>query len=533
LSNASPSQRAQTAAALCLLISLALVVATFWITRFGPGGAVEGDSVNLTLATQGVYHEQVLVPHADVYGAGFGYPVVLATSANVSGLLVDGIQTLAPLWLVVVAITALAAYRELNRSWGLGILSVILLLSMPDILFYLLRGSHEKLTWTYSLLILFAVARSYRFASTPPLFVQLILLQYFLFLGMATTSVYFATTLLFGFLTCAVIGSGGARLLRLGGTEPVAPGQFARFLLIAASSAVIVFVVMNYLYPPAASSLLTFRDARDKVLALLFGASEAREPYKNLGRDWMSFQAYLALVLSELLVVLAAASEWLLTARDVIRRGLGRLDPRDRLAFLLFAGYAIQTAVGVLLDFSGFLGLNLQVRLFPALAIVSAPLAARLIFRAFRAPPLARLARSPAPAVAIALLTGGLGIAGMLKSSNEPLLSNLWLFEPYSDQVALRWIDARLEYRRVWIDIWAQARDALRLEHGYGSVPRNVYLVRPELEPTASHVVLSLATVREAARRGVAVPATARENLIYDNGEVRSYHRVPRTPFQR
>ena len=73
------------------------------------------------------------------------------------------------LWsLALVFALAWAWRRELRPAWGAAA-GVLLLLAQPDFLFYILRNSHERTTWTFGLLVLWLWVRSGRMYGLPAL----------------------------------------------------------------------------------------------------------------------------------------------------------------------------------------------------------------------------------------------------------------------------------------------------------------------------------------------------------------------------
>src|SRR3954453_16800085 len=96
--------------ALVLLLSLVLLVGAYWVLRYA-GLSIEGDATRLTQAADGTRQVGRLV-HSESYSNAFGYPALLAFTADVTGLQVQTLQIAGSLWLAVVALVAYLAYRE-------------------------------------------------------------------------------------------------------------------------------------------------------------------------------------------------------------------------------------------------------------------------------------------------------------------------------------------------------------------------------------------------------------------------------------
>ena len=139
----------------------ATLVAAMWL-RFG-GQWAENDTVVLTRAARGVLDQGTINPAGVAYDHGFAYPTLLATLAEVTGVSVRILQTTILPWLTVAtALVACVAFRAVTGNARAGAVAASFLLLQPDFLFVNQRGSHEKMTWTLVLALLFALAASLR-----------------------------------------------------------------------------------------------------------------------------------------------------------------------------------------------------------------------------------------------------------------------------------------------------------------------------------------------------------------------------------
>src|SRR5690606_35060568 len=118
------------------------------------------------------------------------------------------------------------------------------------------------------------------------------------------------------------------------------------------------------------------------------------------------------------------------------------------LLWLLAAAFAFEVLVSAVVDLSGFLGANLQIRLFPLFMLFGIPLVivagAELAGRING--PRARRVMT----VAMVVLLSVFATTGVLKATNDPLVSNKWLFFTGNEQRALAWADSRLERQEIW-----------------------------------------------------------------------------------
>ncbi len=203
-----------------------------------------------------------------------------------------------------------------------------------------------------------------------------------------------------------------------------------------------------FLYTPAHQNLLLLKSIGERLAALFLDVEAATltQPYASLLTGWVSLPVYLALSLANWLLLGTSALIWLGQLAGWLRRRWQPSEPQV-LVWAFYAAFAFITALSIVVDRVGTsAGSNFQLRSFPAFAMLAAPLVARWVQesdrRGGRASRLARSALWPA----MALLT----ILSVLKFTNEPLLSNQWLFYTPGEMKAIRWANDHLAARSVW-----------------------------------------------------------------------------------
>jgi hypothetical protein len=196
------------------------------------------------------------------------------------------------------------------------------------------------------------------------------------------------------------------------------------------------------------------------------------------------------------------------------------------LLWLFYAAFAVQFALSVGASGLGLLASNLQVRLFPVFMLLAIPLAALAVQSAVRSTAKTRL--RPIVLLLVLLFSAWMAGSAILKATNEPLLSNYWVFKLRSEENALRWTQLYTRYGRVWIGL-----DRLRyVSEDYDDPLRNRYDIYAVGEFVRYALVSDFSETR-MLRMGVEQPALGLENQVYENGTARMYHLRPRTPFQR
>ncbi|NTW02397.1 MAG: hypothetical protein HGA19_14150 [Oscillochloris sp.] len=236
---------------------------------------------------------------------------------------------------------------------------------------------------------------------------------------------------------------------------------------------------------------------------------------------------------SRLVYLLVSAGNWLVMLISLITfaaLGLrwllryGGPEPDRWLIWLLYAAFALQGAISIVVDASGALSGNLALRIFPSFSLIAVGMVASLpdTFHPGRL--------RGAVAALLGALTAVLIVLAILKATNEPILSNKWIFYGPGELAALRWADTHNQ----GADIWSEFDERLSVAYyaAYGDSARGNRVIGYRSETTRD-AMLSLITRLRAARIGAAAPVPPDALCIYDNGEAQIYHFRPSTPFQR
>jgi hypothetical protein len=579
--------------ALCIVFA-AVLVAAVWL-RFG-GQWAENDTVVLTDAARAVLREGTITPRSGAYDNGFGYPVLLATLSEMTGLSIPVLQTTVLPWFTVVTVfMAFAAFRAILGSPRAAVLSAMLLVIQPDFLFVNQRGSHEKITWTLVLAIIYALMSSLRERrlSTIAAYVAVFYLCGF---ALICTNTFFGssfTTVILLALVGTVVLS--RRLHRVFASK-IVPRRLAYMF---AALGTLVYLVMFYLYTPASSSISTLARVVDRLAALYLNVDVQVEsnvasstgvtstavveqsattvsPYTSVTVGWKSIEVFFALTAFTWLLVAASAIAWLVLGVTFARRGVSGREVPLFLVWIFAAAAAAQIGLSVGSDFAGVLGSNLQLRLFPVFILFAVPLlvatarwyrnpprtgksrwivamagliGSMLMAAAF--PPLTALAfplmllvglvylnwkelafmRRCAFAVAIVAFSY-FTVAAVLKATNDPVVSNKWVFYTDDEAHALRWANKHLTDTFVWSEFDERLQMASwMLVDDRGDDAMAIWVTHQDLD-SIRYVLISDVTIRHAERIGGVLPPTDNDDRIFDDGGTTIFHRVPQTPYQ-
>ena len=523
------SQTVKHAPSLWLLL-VTFSSAAYWVFRYGLW-FIEGDGVRLTLAAEGILHEGTLVTTNWTYGNGYGYQGLLAALSLIADVPILTFQLVGGLWLTVVIAAAFLAYQKFLGGHRLAAAAAFLLLIQPDFIFYILRSSHEKTTWMYALLLLWLWLKIPSFGRIQTKAAAVICI-YLLLWGMIVNNAYLGSTI----LTTFWIGALVATIFKVAMPARLPVGVDARFIqrlrFVPLTGTVLLFIFITFTYRPVIAYYGTLNSLVDRfVVVFIAGEDEilVEEPYCHLNpeckpvstrrgpyiqKGWVSGTAYLMLTSPQWGVVLLSLAAWV---RDLFR--MRELTTSRWLLWLFYTGFITQLGLGVLIDLSGSLASNLQLRLFAPFALMSSPLAATwLTYLPQQAPK--RFVRLCTIVAAVLAITFAL-----FKASNEPLFANFWVYTSPREVAGVEWLETHVEDEFVWVDIWNHMKDALLLYNGYLWQRHNIYVVGNQDAP---YILTSDLTTAQANRSpGIVLPSLIGRNRIYDNGTVQIYKIVP------
>ena len=491
----------------------------------------DGDAIRLTALSQNVLTEGTLSPRQGGYPYGYLYGSLNVYLAYLTGLSILVLQTVIQPFLIVLLIpVAFTAYRSVVSRVEIAGLAALFLFLSPEFLYEATRSSHAKITYLLALTMLWILAQSFRSDLTPRRLVSWILLFYIVAYALISSNSFFASSYIFaiafGFIATHI-------LLALNWTREGVSPRLRRLSFVTVSSLLLVFLFIFYLYPPALNQVGTLRSVWDKISAffLSFEPTRGANPYAYVQQTWISMWVYLTLTLFNWLMLFLSFAVWLHMAwRLLIRRE--KLSAQELLLWLLYASFAGMLFTSVIIDRTGALSSNLQLRLFPHLMLVSVPLAAAgvmaLLFWLRRhSRPCIRQAASVALVMSILFFAFG----AMFKVTNEPLLSNWWSFYADSERQAFVWMGDRIQFNRVWMGRDARLR---MLADAYEEQWRKQGVWVGVRDPKKTRYIL----ISEISRmRSISVsdilPDIRPFQRIYDTGDVHLYYSRSKTPYQR
>lgn len=500
---------------LLALVGMAILAGVYFVVR--PGSLwSETDSGVMAQAIRVVMDRAQLAPVSpDAYYNGFGYQAVAMAIVTYSGVSIQTLQQeIFPVVSALVVLPAWALYRELTGSARIATLAVLLLLIVPEHLFAVLRGSHERLDRAFLMTALWLLVRSMRMRAERRQYSAHLALVLVMTWGLIATNALFGMSLVAALLT-ALATSWFARLL-VPGLRDFATKAIRLLGWTSAASALLVFIFVVFVYPPILPTLRELGAIPQRLINLVLVGGGGFDPYGGILAAWVSPTAYLLLSLTDFVMLGASAIFWLWLGWRWLRGG----RPESFgvwILWLLFAAFAAQGVASVFSDRTGSLAANVQYRWFAVFAGVAAPMVALALSRWRPGPRLVRLAVVGIAAIVVA----GASIGALVKSTLDPTFSNAWIFYTAPEVEGLIWVTSRWPGSRLWVGPDARLPNAYEMVVG-GLSHSDVWDIE-EPERDTPFFMVSDAIREQSQRLEATMPVVDSTNLVYDNGEVQVY----------
>jgi cation transporter-like permease len=508
-----------------------VLVGLYSVLRYN-GNWAENDSAVFTQTLRVFTDSGQLVPdNGLVYPNGFAFQSISTVILALTGLEIQDLQQhIYPLLALVVVVPAWVTYRTLTDSNRGATLAVGLLLTQPEFLFVILRSSHEKFTRTLMLLCIFLLVRSATMhKKTAPFAIHVVLFYLMAFALIASNNLLGQS-----FIFSLSIAMGMSWLLqRRTAYQTVRDLANKRLLQVTITGMALVYLATFYIYPPAKHDVLILEDTWLRVEALVFAEQgqpnevppTPTDPYTYVTATWPSLPVYFMVSIANWILLLVSFVLWTGQGwRWIVQNQPPRTQARQ-LLWLFYLALGVEGAMSILVDFSGALGSNLQQRIFPSFSMIAVAIVATAVTQ-WR------------PKFGIALLNRGLvaiivilGVLAVIKATNEPFLSNKWVFYRDNEITAMRWADDHLRQSQIWTEFDERLFTAYITNHG-PSQNRNAF-VRQKVKETTRVFLISDITRSRSSRLETPLPTPPDALRIYDNGEAELYRLRPQTPNQR
>ncbi len=502
------------------------LVGVYFLARYS-GAWAESDSSALTQAIVEFESQGRLIPDSvHVYANGFSYQAISTFLIHATGIEVATLQRLVyPLLACLVVLPALLLYRELSGRVTGAVIGALLLFTQPEFLFVVMRSSHEKFTRALMLFSLFLLLRSINVSNQPRVFAIYVSLFYVTIFALIASNSFIAHSFVFAIGIALVVGWILNRR-RSSGLDAV-PATLSRLPYVLVTSFAGVYLFIFYVYPPAMHQLSVYETIWGQMAALLLNTeiSTPTNAYAVVSTGWTSVYVYFILSLANWIVLGASFIVW---SYQGIRWFWTRSESPAQtslIIWLMYAAFAGQGFLSVLVDLSGALSSNAQQRLFPSIAVFAVAI---LVNAYIRWEP---KRYSGALRLGFALLLLCVTALSVFKATNEPLVSNTWIYYRPAEIAAIDWTERHLDNSEVWTEFDQRlvvAYHTVRSESQVG----NTYFGGPRT-PTTQTIVTSDVSRMRSLRLTRELPVTTDSNRIYDNGTAEVYRIRPVTPYQR
>lgn len=518
-------------------LTIGLLFGGYFVLRYG-GYWAEGDTVVFMRAiTQLQEYATIFSPQR--YDHGYAYSVWLATLSNLTGIPATAVtRWLAPLLgNVFLAVAGYSTFRAYLKSNRFGVVAASTLFLIPELVFTVSRGNHEKLTVTLTLLAALVLLKfSLRVLETPRLSPPWVVVYLCLIFSLVSLNSIFGST----FLVASSLAFVLVTFLFI--IQPTLRKRFGKlwlpFGVLIALSWGVFFLIVGYVYPQP-GKLYMIRDALEGLRNLYDEQEVVSNPYESYGTggggQWLN--GPVAQLLSSFRWVLFIGSfvTWLYLLFTVFRNAQN-ISPQRLFVILLYGAYGLIMAVAFPIDFLGLsAGDNLSVRLYTYFSLFAALVLSLGVIK---------LATFSAQSVSQRTVTAAMttlflcfALLSLLKSTLDPLVSNRWIvYWPEEPRAIDFWSDKQDSSMMYGL---ARLRSAYVLSYGndveganYIRNTRSFALGVPDETPY-SHSLDSGLHRAEMTAEGLAWVPFSLQNRVYDNGRAQILHRVATTPFQK
>jgi hypothetical protein len=531
-----PSATMQSHIMLLAIVIYATFSYTYLVFRFD-GNWAEGDTALVTRSIEYIQQNRDVDPDepGPIYENGISYALVSIFLVEGMGISVQTYQTLvAPLLFAIpTSLLLFVFYRKVTNNTLLALMAVFQLYLQPDFLWVTWRGSHEKLLWTLTPLAFFMLIQGAQRSSRIGMTQMCIVLAYITIFASTSTNTFFGSSFIFSVSFAFGLGYFFLRILKKRGWSELdlKLHQIGRLLYVVLASSVLLYLLMFHLYTPALALITNVEHIVNKVALLLLNVESGSNPYQYVTSAWTSPYIYLLLNTYSWLTLLFSGITWLGFGYYFLKDKQALSNQRFALLFiwLMYPAFALQLLASVIVDRTGVLGGNFQVRLFTPVVIVAMPLATMGVNWVLKQ---IKTKRMRLAAITVLIVAASwFSLAAMIKATNEPVLSNNWVFYSTTERYAGDWLVNHGRAATVWTGIDARLWSAMDFYY-WNSSGAGLQFDGGIPATEARYFIFSEIEQMKRTRLAIEWPYLYGENLVYDNQQVQTYFRRPRTPFQ-
>jgi hypothetical protein len=512
-----------------LLFVLALLYAAYFELRYS-GLWIENDTAVFTGTTTAMLRAGSVLFNGQ-YPHGFGYPAWLGVLSLETGLAPAVVNGLIAPFFGTMAMTLAAAlfYRRLLRSDGAATVAVLMLFLVPDLMFTVLRGNHEKLNVPFIMLAVYSViwfVDAQKAGDLKTMTVAVVLYYVSVFVNGVTNDYFGVLLSLAGFLTALLL----TLFRNRSWTRESTREYVRRFRLSAFLTGLLMLWVMVFLFPRSDGDVSLLQTLIVKLKSLLSSQRVADNPYQIASQQWVTPWVNEAFSLFHWSVILLSATALVYILRGVISRRL-HVRAEEYVLLCVYVAFALLVAVAVPVDFVGLgAGTNLELRNYTYFTLFAVPVIVTGIG-------VLRSSIHP-PSIGGVIKVAGLGViailfvAALLKSTVDPLVSNSWMMYTPSEREAI----AVFHKHSSDTALWAGGGD--RLGYLYTALYPDSrsgdevvgYAIRKS--PFVTEILVSPIIRASVMARHEPMPSVRGYDEVFDNGGAQIFERPITDVFQ-
>jgi hypothetical protein len=465
-------------------------------------------------AAQAVQGEATILPSELVYPNGPGHSTILTLLSNLTGISIVKLQIYAmPIVGTLVILFAYTAFLEYTNSKRIALLAAFLLSLQPDFLFTTSRGTHEKFTYNMILMSMFLLSRSFsgRRGSKETAYYKLLL--YLSIFGMISYNFFFSSTYIFAVILALIIGYLISEIPKIG-------VSFQRMTYSTSTSVVFFFSYMFYLYPPSRSLLFMFDRLTDKIGIIALATEQHVTPqYTYVFQSWISFKVWLILTLFNWVIAPLSLAAWIFFVYKffIKKQGLSRAM---LLLLMFYAAFGAQLLLTIFADRFGVFN-NLELRVFPVLMFFAVPLASITIVKMVKFKTLNEGQRKVLKTFFTILILMFV-VSSLLKATNDPIVSNKWLFYSEQERGSIIWMENNLQGQNIWAGLDERLVNVFVMYSSIGNYEQWTNFKGPE---KAKYWLISDTINKRAFRLKFKLPDVSDNPVVYDVGNVKIYEK--------
>lgn len=514
------------------------------------------------------------------YASGFGFQAVVTFLSNITGLSIQQLLIL-PTGFLYVPIAYLL-FVKLIKNKKTALLATFLLCLQPDLLFVTSRGSHERFTFFLALMALFVLVKLISLKWDNKKFLSYLALFYLTIFSLTAFNNWFSVLVIASIVFVSLIGF---LFSRSSNRDTL---LYRKSLYIITSCIPLYYCISFYVYPPSRStwhivdtwreklimldsSLILLGIAMSVIIILAFILFMLKAPIMSALKNYATafskkihtsktYRTSMYVIISFVLVsyiigvyILALSSKsflsfspfawifltlfnWIIFPLSVIMvfaitwgfiRGRSFSSDSHPFLLLFYVSFSLLLLVTIFLDRVIGTGIanNLELRVFPYFMFFAVALASIAILGWMRR--LRTKKWQKVGGVTGLILIVLLVISSLVKSTNDPLVSNTWIFYSKDEKNAMNWMESNLKKATVWAGPLGRIESAFRYNSSLDSW-RNIFFSNAS---DAEYCLISDVAHKRANRYRYLLPSIKNSNQIYNNDAAELYQRNRKSIF--